>query len=220
MVQAPVKPAPAVKRENAGSAAVAGAPPLTLRLPPQWTLTDELIVQLAALNESWLFERSAKGALIISPPPGNLSSGRGGIIYGQVSHWSFDIGEGFATPADGGMHLPDGSLLVPDASWISNERLAEIDVDDEGVWSVVPDFVLEVCSPSQDIADQKDKLERWMANGVRLGWLLDAFEGEAWIYREGRDEPELLERPDTLSGEDVMIGLTVDLARVWPARGG
>ena len=220
MVQAPVKPAPEAKREMAGSAAVVEAPPITLRLPPQWTLTDGHLVQLAALNESWLFERSAKGALIISPPPGNLSSRRGGIIYAQVSHWSFDIGEGFATPADGGMHLPDGSLLIPDASWISNERLAEIDVDDEGVWSVVPDFVLEVRSRSQDIADQKDKLERWMANGVRLGWLLDAFEGEVWIYREGQDEPERIERPDTLSGEDVMVGLMVDLTRVWPAKGG
>ena len=220
MVQALVKPAPAPPSDFTLSPDLVEAPPITLRLPPQWELTDELIVQLAALNESWLFERSAKGALIISPPPGNLSSGRGGAIHAQVWYWSFDIGEGFTTPGDGGMHLPDGSLLVPDASWISNERLAEIDVDDEGVWSVVPDFVLEVRSRSQDIADQKDKLERWMANGVRLGWLLDAFEGEVWIYREGQAEPELLERPDTLSGEDVMVGLTVDLTRVWPASGG
>ena len=220
MVQAPVQPAPAPPGDFSLSADLVEAPPITLRLPPQWTLTDELIVQLAALNESWLFERSAKGALIISPPPGNLSSGRGGAIHAQVWYWSFDIGEGFTTPGDGGMHLPDGSLLVPDASWISNERLAEIDVDDEGVWSVVPDFVLEVRSRSQDIADQKDKLERWMANGVRLGWLLDAFEGEVRVYREGQDEPELLEHPDTLSGEDVMVGLIVDLTRVWPASGG
>ena len=57
-----------------------------------------------------------------------------------------------------------------------------------------------------------------MANGVRLGWLIDPFDAQVWIYREGQSEPELLERPDTLSGEDVMPGLTVDLTQVWPAE--
>ena len=54
-----------------------------------------------------------------------------------------------------------------------------------------------------------------MANGVRLGWLLDAFEETVWVYREGQPEPERLERPMTLSGESVMEGLSVDLSRVW-----
>ena len=34
-----------------------------------------------------------------------------------------------------------------------------------------------------------------MANGVRLGWLLDAFEETVWVYREGQPEPERLDRP-------------------------
>ena len=59
-----------------------------------------------------------------------------------------------------------------------------------------------------------------MANGVRLGWLIDPYEALVWIYREGQEEPELLERPDTLSGEDVMVGLVVDLTRLWRANEG
>ena len=217
MVQAPVKPAPAEVGDVKVSLGPAGNPPIMLRLPEHWDLTDGRMIELGEINEAWRFERSPKGALIISPPPGNLNSRRGGIIFGQVLNWSFDAANGYATPADGGMHLPDGSLLIPDASWISDERLAEIDVTDEGVWSVVPDFVLEVRSRSQEIEDQQDKLEQWMANGVRLGWLIDPFNAQVWIYGEGQDEPDLLERPDTLSGEDVMLGLTVDLTRIWPA---
>ena len=221
MVRAPVKPAPEAKRELAGSATVAGAPPITLRLPARWTLDSQRLLELSALNEALWFERTAEGALLISPPPSFLNSHRGGHIFGQIFNWQLaDDDDGATLPADGAFELPDSSVLIPDASWVSNKRLSEIDVDDEGVWSVVPDFVLEVRSRSQDIADQRDKLERWMANGVRLGWLLDAFEGEVWIYREGQDEPELLERPATLSGEDVMVGLAVDLTRVWPASGG
>ena len=56
-----------------------------------------------------------------------------------------------------------------------------------------------------------------MAAGARLGWLIDPFtdEGIAWIYREGTDEPDRLERPDSLSGEGVAEDLTVDLGKVW-----
>ena len=220
MDQAPAKPAPAEQRDAERSTDLTGAPPITLRLPEHWDLTDDRMIELGEINEAWRFERSAKGALIISPPPGNLSSRRGGIIFGQVLNWSFDAANGYATPADGGMHLPDGALLIPDASWTSDERLAEIDVTDEGVWSVVPDFILEVRSRFQEIEDQQEKLEQWMANGVRLGWLIDPFNTQVWIYREGQDEPELLERPDTLSGENVMVSLTVDLTRIWPADEG
>ena len=196
----------------------AGSPAITLRLPEEWVLSDACVVALGELNDCWSFERSAEGALVIGSPPGNLNSERGGVIFGQILNWRFASGGGRSAPADGGFHLPDGALLVPDASWVSDERLAGIESEDEGVWSVVPDFVLEVRSRSQDVKDQQEKMEQWMANGVRLGWLLDPFEGEVWIYREGEDEPELLERPAALSGESVMEGLSVELGYVWPQR--
>ena len=75
--------------------------------------------------------------------------------------------------------------------------------------------MLEVRSPSQSLQEQQTKMAGWMANGVRLGWLLDAFEETVWVYREGQPEPERLDRPMTLSGESVMEGLSVDLTRVW-----
>ena len=196
----------------------AGSPAITLRLPEEWVLSDACVEALGELNDCWSFERSAEGALVIGSPPGNLNSERGGVIFGQILNWRFASGGGRSAPADGGFHLPDGALLVPDASWVSDERLAGIESEDEGVWSVVPDFVLEVRSRSQDVKDQQEKMEQWMANGVRLGWLLDPFEGEVWIYREGQEEAELLERPAALSGESVMAGLSVDLGYVWPQR--
>ena len=216
MAHAPTKPMHAPSSAPSHLSAADEQPSFILCLPPQWALTDECMIFLGESNESLGFERTVEGALHINFPPGNLNSERGGIIYAQILNWGLAADAGRATPADGGAHLPDGSLLVPDAMWISDARLAKIDADDEGVWSVVPDFVLEVRSRSQDIKDQQNKMQQWMANGVRLGWLVDPFEAQVWIYRAGQDEPQLLKRPDTLSGEDVMVGLTVDLTRVWP----
>ena len=75
-------------------------------------------------------------------------------------------------------------------------------------------FVVEIRSPSDRLPDQLDKMELWLEQGARLGWLIDPFDGIAHIYRPGR-EPEQLERPETLSGEDVLPGLTVNLERAW-----
>ena len=86
--------------------------------------------------------------------------------------------------------------------------------DDEGIPRFCPDFVIELRSPSDRLPDQQRKMRFWMAQGVQLGWLIDPFADTAHIYRPDR-EPELLQRPNSLSGEDVLPGLVVDLSRVW-----
>ena len=218
MVQAPVKPAPAPPDAPILSADLAEAPPIALRLPPQWELTDERVVELGEANELLGFERTAEGVLHITLPAG-FGTGENEVSVGaQIVHWRFERNLGRTTGATSGYSLPDGALLAPDAAWISDERLADIEIEPTKPLPAAPDFVLEVRSLSQNIRDQQEKMERWMANGVRLGWLIDPYDALVWIYREGQDEPELLERPDTLSGEDVMVGLVVDLTRLWRAN--
>ena len=55
----------------------------------------------------------------------------------------------------------------------------------------------------------------WIARGARLAWLIDPDHATAHIYRPGRP-PEVLAKPQSLSGEQVAPGLTVDLTRIWP----
>ncbi len=53
-----------------------------------------------------------------------------------------------------------------------------------------------------------------MVNGARLGWLIDPFRKQVFIYRPG--EPvEHLKNPSLLSGDPVLAGFTLDLTRVW-----
>ena len=221
MVQAPVKSAPAPPGDVTLNADLVEAPPITLRLPPQWELTDERVVELGESNEMLSFERTAEGVLKIGFPSG-FGTGRNEVSVGaQIVNWRFERDLGEATGATAGYSLPDGALLVPDAAWVSDERLAKIEIEPTLPLRDAPDFILEVRSYSQHIGQRQRRMQQWMANGVRLGWLIDPYDAQVWIYREGQDEPELLERPDTLSGEDVMVGLVVDLTRLWRAnRGG
>ena len=79
---------------------------------------------------------------------------------------------------------------------------------------VCPDFVVEITSPSDELKDTQEKMREYLAQGVRLGWLLDPKSGLAEVYRPGRPV-ETLNRPAMLSGEDVLPGFVLDLKGIF-----
>ena len=189
---------------------------IQLRLPPEWRLTEDIFLELCALNDGWEFETTADGELVIMPGTGQEDSKRAMEIGADVTFWNRAEDEGEVCGPDGMVRPLDGLLRAPDVCWISSGRLSERPDDYDGVLiPVCPDFVVEIRSRSDSIARQQEKMEQWMTYGARLGWLIDAYSEKVWIYREGQDEPEELAKPDQLSGEDVLPGLVVDMARIW-----
>jgi len=61
-----------------------------------------------------------------------------------------------------------------------------------------------------------EKMAEYMAAGVRLGWLMNPQTRQVEIYRY-RKEKEVLINPSQLSGEDVLVGLVIDLSKIWGA---
>lgn len=188
--------------------------PVVLRLPARWTLSDDRLLELAGLNDAWRFERSADGALEISPVIGPRSSGRRVRIGAQLIFWCDADGSGAAFTG-AGFSLSDGSLRAAAVAWISAERLATIDTTDESYWPVCPDFVVEIRSPSDRLPLQQTKMRQWMANGARLGWLIDPLSDAVWVYREDQAEPEQIERPNQLDCGDILPNLTINLSHIW-----
>lgn len=200
--------------------------PLVLRLPPQWRLTDDALHDIWELNEPLTFERTAEGDLVIVPPPGGPSPAMGARICAQLLLWVDAGGGGEVRDASGGYKLgetPPPELeekqaeRIPDVSWLPQEMLDSIDEADYETKDpeLCPPFIVEIISAQQNVAPQKRKMLEWRSYGVRLGWLIDRKRGKAWIYRAGEDEPEELDRPPTLSGEDVLPGFTLDCSRIW-----
>ena len=191
--------------------------PVVLRLPESWATSETAMLELWELNPEWDIEVTDEGALSIMPGTGYNTSEAALLVGAQVMNWVLSVGGGRAGGADGMVKELGGgpAMMAPDVSWVSDERAAQIPDGDNGLLPICPDFVVEVRSVSDRPSRQRAKMERWIGYGARLGWLIDIFEDQVWVYREGEAEPELLERPDSLSGEDVLKGLTVDLGRVW-----
>lgn len=83
---------------------------------------------------------------------------------------------------------------------------------------VCPDFVIEVPerrtgSESDSRKELENKMGKWIENGVRLGWLVDPHTKTTTIYQPER-EPETKPFSETLSGEDVLVGFTMNVAEV------
>ncbi|WP_347566244.1 Uma2 family endonuclease [Scytonema sp. UIC 10036] len=85
--------------------------------------------------------------------------------------------------------------------------------NDKNFHQLLGDFVIELRSVTDEVKTLQAKMQEYMDNGVRLGWLIDPQNQQVEIYRQGR-EVEVLKSPTTLSGEDVLPGFVLDLRSI------
>ena len=69
-------------------------------------------------------------------------------------------------------------------------------------------------SPTDSLKDTQDKMQEYMNNQVKLGWLINRKTRRVEIYRQGQ-EVEVLESPTQISGEDILPGFVLNLQTVW-----
>ena len=187
---------------------------LEIQFPPDMPLTDELLLQIEAVNGGLRFERSAEGALVVVSFPGTDSVLAESEILVQLFAWGRVVG-GQALTSGAMYRLPDGAVRMPDASWLTQEQWDGLsEAEHRGIMRRCPAFVLEVLSPGQSLKSQQEKMVRWIDCGARLGWLVDQQQSRLWVYRPAQ-EPQELERPPAISGDPELPELSVDLSRVW-----
>ncbi len=109
---------------------------------------------------------------------------------------------------------PD-TVKAPDFAFVGYERLP--DPLPEGYVPLVPDLAVETRSPHDTAREVAEKVEEWLAAGVRLVWVIEPKKRTITTHRAGRP-PQVLTVNDTLDGEDVLPGLDVSVARIFPSQ--
>ena len=79
---------------------------------------------------------------------------------------------------------------------------------------LAPDFVIELRSATDELRTLQAKMQEYIENGVRLGWLINPQQRQVEIYRLGQPK-ETQESPNSLSGEDVLPEFVLDLNRIF-----
>jgi Uma2 family endonuclease len=188
---------------------------LTLNLRPTIQLTDEEFEQLCRSNPELRLERSAKGELIAMSPAGSDSGRYNAKLITDLTNWNRQYGSGETFDSSTGFTLPNGAIRSPDAAWIEQSRWNSLSSEEKRKFApICPDFVIELRSPSDEIKALQDKMQEYLTNGLRLGWLIDPNTQTVEIYRPGQPV-EMLHNPSTLSGESVLSGFVLNLGLIW-----
>lgn len=189
--------------------------PVLLHLAPVIKLTNDQFYELCQLNRDLRIERKASGELLIMPPTGTETGGRNFNLIGQLWAWVNQDGTGIGFDSSTGFTLPNGAQLSPDAAWIKLERWNALSAEQQQKFAPIsPDFVVELRSLSDSLKLLQDKMQEYIDNDVKLGWLIDRKHRRVYIYRPGVPV-ECLENPATVSGDPELPGFVVDLSKIW-----
>jgi Uma2 family endonuclease len=194
-----------------------GPPPFVVHPTEAMAMNDDEFFEFCQANADLRIERNAEGDLIIMAPEGGSSS-RGGSKLTQIfENWSEHDGTGQVFGPQGGFILPNGAARSPDISWVCNDRLEALtDEQWQKFLPLCPDFVLELRARSDSMRELCMKMQEYISNGARLGWLLDPEQKEVHIYQPNQ-EPEILDDPPQLSGDPVLPGFTLLMSKLWSA---
>lgn len=178
-------------------------------------LTKKHFFQLTARYPELLMEREKNGNIVIMAPVLGGSGSRENDLSYYLTDWSKKQKLGMVFSPSTGFDLPDGSTKSPDIAWLSDERLAPLSSEqiENAFIPIAPDFVAEIRSRTDALKKLKTKMaETWIANGVRLAWLIDPYQEKAYIYRTDGSVEVVTDFDGQLSGENVLPGFSLELS--------
>jgi len=186
-----------------------------IHLKPAIDITEDQFFALCQLNRDLRLERNAEGDIIVMPPTGGETGNRNAEITGQVVSWTKQDGTGAVFDSSTGFKLPNGADRSPDAAWVRRSRLAQLSREEkEKFLPLCPDFVIELLSPSDDLEEIQAKMDEYIENGARLGWLLDPKSRRIYVYRPGK-RVIVMENAEEISGEPELPGFVLNLREIW-----
>lgn len=187
----------------------------TLNLDVISKINDERFYQLCRHNPELNLERNPKGEIIIMSPTGGETGKKNAELSADFVIWNRQKKLGVIFDSSTCFKLPKGSNRSPDVAYIKKERWNQLTEEEKTKFPpIAPDFVLELMSKTDSLKDTQEKMEEYMDNGVKLGWLINPDQKQVEIYHQGQ-EKEVLDNPKILSGEEILPEFNLDLTEIW-----
>ena len=178
-------------------------------------VSDEEFSEFCRLNPELRIERTSQGDLIIMPPTGGLTGAQNFELIGQFRVWVKHSGTGKGFDSSTVFSLPNGAKRSPDLSWVSNESWQALTPEEQAEFPpLCPDFVVELRSRTDALKNLKAKMEEYLENGARLGWIIDPIDRKFYVYRPGMTL-QVLDNPQTVSGTPLLKGFVLDVRSLW-----
>lgn len=174
-------------------------------------MSDDEFFEFCQINDTLEFERDSHGNIIVMSPTGSIGGGFNADVITALNVWNKQAGLGKVFESSSGFKLPDGSVRSPDVSWIRKDRWNAISREKKLKFApICPDFVIEIRSVSDGLSYLMDKMSEYIANGAKLGWLIDPFGEKVYVFRT-HGTVEVRQINETLSDHELLPGFSIDL---------
>jgi Uma2 family endonuclease len=178
-------------------------------------LTPAQFQKICSDNRDLRLELTSTGDLIVMPPAGSSSGLRNFNLIVQLGAWVERDGTGVAFDSSAGFSLPNGAIRSPDAAWLLSSRWESLSSEQkESFAPLCPDFVVEIRSQWQTLDSLIEKMDEYLRNGARLGWLIDPFERRVHVFSPG-GQVKVLENPKSVSGDPILPGFLLNTLELW-----
>jgi Uma2 family endonuclease len=194
---------------------VADTQPLLLDVSnTRLTVTSEQFDRLCLDNPNLRLELTPNKELIVMALTGGESGKKNARLGSRVVVWNdeTDLGEVFDSSTGYDFTALGGGKRSPDVSWIEKSRLEGKNI--MGLIQIVPDFAIELRSPTDNLSEARAKMEEYQQLGVRLGLLVNPQDEKVEIYRPGQDV-RILASPTSIDCSDVMPGFVLSMSKIW-----
>jgi Uma2 family endonuclease len=177
-------------------------------------VTPEHFDQLCIDNPDLRLELTKDGELIVMAPAGGETSKKNSRLNLLVGIWNeqTELGEVFDSSGGYDFTALGSGKPAPDVSWIEKSRLEGVNI--VGFITVVPDFVIELRSATDNLKPLQEKMQEYQRLGVKLGLLVDPQNKQVEIYRQ-EQETEILKSPASIDCNEVMPGFILSMNKIW-----
>ena len=192
---------------------------MQITIPSGFRVTEQQFDRLAAVEEINKLELTASGELIVMPPTGGETGNKNSNLNFQLFNWAKQDDTGICFDSSTLFILPNRARRSPDVSWILKERWYKLSPEERRKFPpIAPDFVIELVSSSDTTKPRykmlQEKMQEYIDNGVRLGWLINPETKVVEISRPNHPV-EIKQNPSNLEGENVLQDFVLDLSEIF-----
>ena len=189
--------------------------PMVLHWPPSMRVVNDQFFEFCQANKELRIERTAQGDCEIMAPTGGETGWRNSGLTAQLYNWAESEDSGVVFDSSSGFVLPNGAIRSPDVSWVKKSRLAALTPEQKQRFlPLCPDFVIELRSPSDNLKTLQDKMQEYIENGARLGWIIDSEARQVLVFQPPK-KLFILDKPEFLSADEVLKGFKLDMQKIW-----
>lgn len=175
-------------------------------------MDDAEFYNLCMQNRDLRFERTPDGNIIVMSPASSISGDLNSEIDYQLRKWNKENKLGKCFDSSAGFTLPDNSVRSPDASFIFIERWNALSTDQrKGFAHICPDFIIELKSETDTLQALTQKMQEYLNNGCRMGWLIDPVKEQLLIFIPDQNVRIIEGFNQSVAEESILPGFALDL---------